>query len=80
MIFLQFLNCEFVEKSPSKSAFVRNSKSLNPEIMCSKPEWGKKCFRSLVDNLTQLERVTPKDGGIIYAEYKSYVENVPKNR
>ena len=48
--------------------------------MCSKPERGKKCFQSLVDNLTQLARVTPKDGGIIYAEYKSYVEDVPKNR
>lgn len=60
VIFLQSLTCKFVEKSPNKYALVRNAKSLNPEIMYSKSERGKKCFQSLVDNVILLERVTPK--------------------
>lgn len=60
VIFQQSLTSKFVEKSPNKYALVRNGKSLNPEIMCSKSERGKKCFQSLVDNLILLERVTPK--------------------
>ena len=49
--------------------------------MYLKLERGKKCSQSFLDNLVQLERVGPKDGDIMYAEYKLYVENVvPKNR
>ena len=32
------------------------------------PEKGTKLFKSLVDNLVQLDQVTPKEGDGIYAE------------
>ena len=57
VIYLQSLTCKFVEKSPCKQAVVRNAKSLNPEIICSKLERGKKWFQSLVNNLTKLETI-----------------------
>ena len=36
--------------------------------MCMTPEKGTKLFKSLVDNLVQLDRVTPKEADGIYAE------------
>ena len=68
--FLGSLTSKFVEKSPLKYAVVRNAKSLNLEIVCMTPEKGTKLFKSLVDNLVQLDQVTPKEGDGIYAEYK----------
>ena len=40
--------------------------------MCLTPEKGTKLFKSLVDNLVQLDRVTPREADGIYAEYKRY--------
>ena len=37
--------------------------------MCMTPAKGTKLFKSLVDNLVQLDRVTPKKTDGIYAEY-----------
>ena len=65
--FLESLTNKFVEKSPLKYAVVRNAKSLNPEIMCMTPEKGTKLLKSLVDNLVQQNRVTPKEADGIYA-------------
>ena len=62
--FLESLTSKFVEKAPLRYAFVQNAKSLNPEITCMTPEKGTKLFRSLVDNLVQLDRVTPKEVGV----------------
>ena len=76
MEFLESLTSKFVEKSPLKYAVVRNAKSLNLEIICMTPEKGAKLFKSLVDNLVQLDQVTPKEVGGIYAEYKQYLEMV----
>ena len=36
------------------------------------PDQGTKLFKSLVDNLVQLARVTPKEADRIYADYKQY--------
>ena len=48
--------------------------------MCIIPEKGTERFRSLVDNLVQLDWVTPKEADGIYAEYKWYLEKfVMKN-
>ena len=45
------------------------------------PEKGTKLFKSLVYNLVQVDRVTPKEADGIYAEYKRYLEMVVmKNR
>ena len=44
--------------------------------MCMTPEKGTKLFKSLVDNLVQLDRVTPKEVDGIYAEYKRSFEMV----
>ena len=74
--FLESLTSKFVEKSPLKCAVVRNARSLNPEIMCMTPEKSTKLFKSLVDNLVQLDLVTPKEKDGIYAEYKRYLEMV----
>ena len=38
-----------------KFVVVRNAKRLNPEIICITPEKGTKFFKSLVDNLVQLD-------------------------
>ena len=46
--------------------------------MCMTPEKGTTLFNSLVDNLVQLDRVTPKEADGIYAEYKRYLEMVVK--
>ena len=40
--------------------------------MCMTPEKGTKLFKSLVDNLVQLDWVTTKEADGIYAEYKQY--------
>ena len=49
--------------------------------MCMTPEKDRKLFKSLVDNLVQLDRVTTKEVDGIYAEYKQYLEIlVMKNR
>ena len=72
--FLESLTNKFVEKSPLKYAVVRNAKSLNPEIMCMTPEKGTKLLKSLVDNLVQQNRVTPKEADGIYAGCKRYLE------
>ena len=70
-----------MEKSPLKYAVVQNAKSLNLEIMFMTPEKGTKLFKSLFDNLIQLDRVTPKEVNGIYAEDKRYLEIVVmKNR
>ena len=74
MKFLESLTSKFVEKY----AVVPNAKSLNPEIMCMTPEKGTKLFKSLVDNLVQLDRVTPKEADGIYAEYKRYLDGCNK--
>ena len=42
------------------------------------PEKGTTLFNSLVDNLVQRDRVTPKEADGIYAEYKQYLEMVVK--
>ena len=42
--------------------------------MCMTPEKDRKLFKSLVDNLVQLDRVTTKEADVIYAEYKQYLE------
>ena len=76
--FLESVTSRFVEKSPLKYAVLRNAKSFNPEIMCMTPEKGTTLFNSLVDNLVQLDRVTPKEADGIYAEYKRYLEIVVK--
>ena len=44
--------------------------------MCMTPEKDWKLFKSLVDNLVQLDRVTTKEADVIYAEYKQYLEMV----
>ena len=67
-----------MENSPLKYAVLRNAKSLNPEIMCMTPEKSTTLFKSLVDNLVQLDQVTPKEADGIYAEYKRYLEMVLK--
>ena len=46
--------------------------------MCMTPEKGTKLFKSLVDNLVQLDRVTPKEADGIYAEYKRYLDGCNK--
>ena len=74
--FLESLTNKFVERSPLKYAVVRNAKILNPEIMCMTPEKGTKLLKSLVDNLVQLDRVTPKEADGIYADCKRYLEIV----
>ena len=38
--------------------------------MCITPEEGTKFFKSLVDNLVQLDRVTPKEANGMHVEYK----------
>ena len=68
--FFESFTRKFVEKSPLQYAAVRNAKSLNPEIMCITPEEGTKFFKSLVDNLVQLDRVTPKEANGMHVEYK----------
>ena len=74
--FLESVTSKFVEKSPLKYANVRNAKSLNLDVMFMTPERGAKLFKSLVDNLVQLDQVTPKEVDGIYAEYKRYLEMV----
>ena len=64
-----------------KYAVVRNAKSLDPGIMCMTPEKGTKLFKSLVDNLFQLDWVALNKAVGIYAKYKRYLEMVViKNR
>ena len=46
--------------------------------MCMTPEKSTTLFKSLVDNLVQLDQVTPKEADGIYAEYKRYLEMVLK--
>ena len=49
--------------------------------MCMTAEKGTKLFKSLVNNLVQLDQVTPKEADGIYAEFKWYLEMVVmKNR
>ena len=68
-------------KSPLKYAVVRNAKSLDPEIMYMIPEKGTKLFKSLVDNLVQLDWVALNKADGIYAKHKRYLEMVViKNR
>ena len=40
--------------------------------MCMTREKGIKLFKSLVDNLVQLDRITSKEADDTYAEYKQY--------
>ena len=40
------------------------------------PEKSVKLFKSLIDNLVQLDQVTSKEGDGIYAEHKQYLEMV----
>ena len=40
--------------------------------MCMTREKGIKLFKSLVDKLVQLDRITSKEADDIYAEYKRY--------
>ena len=40
--------------------------------MCMTREKGAKLFKSLVDNLVQLDRITSKEADGIYVEYKRY--------
>ena len=40
--------------------------------MCMTREKGTKLFKSLVDNLVQLDRITSKETDGIYVEYKRY--------
>ena len=75
---ISWISDKFVENSHLKYAVLRNAKSLNPEIMCMTPEKSKTLFKSLVDNLVQLDQVTPKEADGIYAEYKRYLEMVVK--
>ena len=44
--------------------------------MCMTPEKGTKFFKSLVDNLVQLDQVKPKEEDGIYAGYKQCLEMV----
>ena len=74
--FLESLTSKFVEKSLLKYDVVQIAKRLNPEIMCMTPEKRKKLFKSLVGNLVQLDRVTPKEADGVYAQYKRYLEMV----
>ena len=45
--------------------------------MCSKPERENKCCQSLVDNLIQLGRVSPKDGDVLYTEFSGMLKSYP---
>ena len=55
LTFFESLASKFVKKSRLKFVVVRNTKRLNPEIICMTPEKGTKFFKSLVDNLVQLD-------------------------
>ena len=74
--FLKTMASQLIEKSPLIFVVVRNARCLNPTVICLYPEIAKMHFQSVVENLVQLNRVTARDGDIMFTEFRHCMDHI----